>query len=102
MKYNTLWENIFSENICITYIKLLYIKVVSKSEMHTCSHVMIEEVNGYGVIISNIWGLFLFLEVSRKKPFLIFKIFSEVSKSSCLGKNESLLFEENTFMLSLV
>lgn len=74
---------------------------MSNSEMHTCFHVMIEELNGHGVI-SNIWGLFLFLEVSRKKPFLILKIFSEVSKSSFLGKNESLLFEENTFMLPLV
>lgn len=60
------------------------------------------ELNGHAVIISNIWGLFLFLKVSRKKLFLILKIFGEVSKSSFLGKNESLLFEESTFMLPLV
>lgn len=63
---------------------------------------MIEELNGHGVIILNIWGLYVFLEVSRKKPFLILKIFSEVSMSFFLGKNESLLFEENTFMLPLI
>lgn len=60
------------------------------------------ELNGHVVIILNIGGLFLFLEVSTKKLFLILKIFGEVSKSSFLGKNESLLFEESTFMLPLV
>lgn len=84
---------------CLYYI--IKIKVVVNSEVYTDSHVMIAKLNGHGISMLNIWGMFFFLKVSREKLFLNFKIFSEVSKSSYLSKNESLLFEENTLMLSL-